>query len=63
MWIKLHFFQTGDEVMVQTQNICAVYPGKSYKGAISTVIQFCGEEENYIQVIESIDEIGAMIVE
>ena len=61
MWIKLHFYKTGDEVAVQTQNICAVYPDqrKQYKGV--TDIQFIGESENYIQVKESVDEIGAMI--
>lgn len=26
MWIKLHLYYSGDEVSVQTQNICAVYP-------------------------------------
>lgn len=63
MWIKLHFFQSGDEVIVHTQNICAVYPDqrKQYKGV--TCIQFNGAEENYIQVKETIDEIGAMITE
>jgi len=63
MWIKLHFYQSGDEAAVQTQNICAVYPDqrKQYKGA--TRIQFNGEGENYIQVKESVDEIGAMITE
>ena len=63
MWIKLHFFQSGDEVVVQTQNICSIFPDqrKQYKDAM--VIQFCGAEENYIQVKETIDEIGAMITE
>lgn len=63
MWIKLHFYQTGDEVAVQTQNICAVYPDqrKHYKGV--TCIQFIGAEENYIQVKETVDEIEVMITE
>lgn len=63
MWIKLHFYQSSDEVVVQTQNICAVYQDqrKQYKG--TTVVQFTGEETNYIQVKESMDEIGAMITE
>lgn len=63
MWIKSHFYQSGDEVAVQTQNICAVYPDqrKQYKGV--TCIQFVGESENYIHVKESVDEIGVMITE
>lgn len=63
MWIRLHFFQGGDEVVVQTQNILAVYPDqrKQYKGV--TCVQLNGAEENYIQVKESVDEIGAMITE
>ncbi len=63
MWIKLHFYQTGDEVAVQTQNICSIVPDqrKQYKGV--TCIQFSGSEENYIQVKETIDEIGVMITE
>lgn len=63
MWIKLHMFQSGDEVAVQTQNICAIYldQRKQYKGA--TCIQFCGDETNYLLVKETIDEIGVMITE
>lgn len=63
MWIKLHLYQSGDEVAVQTQNICFVFPDqrKQYKGV--TCIQFIGAEENYIQVKETVDEIGAMITE
>ena len=51
MWIKLHFFQSGDEVVVQTQNICSIFPDqrKQYKDAM--VIQFCGAEENYVTKI------------
>lgn len=64
MWIKVHF-QSGDEVAVNTQNICAVFPDQrtEYKVKGITCIQFAGEEENYIHVSESIDEIGAMIYE
>lgn len=60
MWIKLHLYHSGDEVAVQTQNICAVYPDQRKQ---LTCIQFNGSEENYIQVKESVDEIGAMITE
>ena len=63
MWIKLHLFRSGDEVAVQTQNICSMFPDQreQYKGV--TCIQFIGAEENYIQVKETVDEIGAMITE
>lgn len=63
MWIKLHLYQSGDEVAVQTQNICFVFPDKrkQYKGV--TCIQFVGDERNYIQVKETIDEIEVMVTE
>lgn len=63
MWIKVHFYKTGDEIAVQTQNICVIFPDqrKQYKGA--TCIQFSGEETNYILVKETIDEIWRMITE
>lgn len=63
MWIRLHMFQSSDEIVVQTQNICSIFldQRKQYKGV--TCIQFNGAEDNYIQVKETIDEIGAMITE
>lgn len=63
MWIKLHLYQSGDEVAVQIQNICSVFPDqrKHYNGV--TCIQFIGSEENYIQVKETVDEIGEKITE
>lgn len=63
MWIRLHFSQSDDEIAVQTQNICAIYPDqrKQYNGV--TCIQFCGDETNYLLVKETIDEIWRMITE
>lgn len=63
MWIKLHFHLSGDEMWVQTQHICAIYPDQreQYKGAIC--VQFDGDEDNYLLVRETIDEMGAMITE
>lgn len=58
MWIKLHDYVYGREIAVQTQNICVIYPFADNKGCI---VSFFGAEENYIQVKETIDEIGAMI--
>ena len=61
MWIKLHLFNSGDEVVVQTQNICAVYPDQRKNWSEVTCIQFNGEVQNFMRVRESVDEIGAMI--
>lgn len=61
MWIKLHFYWSGDEIAVQTQNICAIYPDQREEYIGVTNIQFAGTEDNYLTVRETIDEIGAMI--
>ena len=63
MWIKLHFYHSGDEVAVQAQNICFVCPDQREQYDGVTCIQFNGAEENYIKVKESVDEIGRMITE
>ena len=64
MWIKLHLFNSGDEVVVHTQNICAIYPDQRKGwGKEVTCIQFNGEVQNFMRVRESVDEIGAMITE
>lgn len=63
MWIKLHFYLSGDEIAVQTQNICAVYPDQREEYIGATSIQFAGTEDNYFSVRETIDEIEAMITE
>lgn len=60
MWIKLHLFWSGDEVAVQTQNICMIAP---YGDSEGCTVSFIGSENNYIQVKEMPDEIGAMIAE
>ena len=63
MWIRLHFLRSGDEIAVQTQNICFVCPDQRKQNDGVTCVQFIGTEENYIQVKESVDEIGAMTTE
>lgn len=60
MWIKLHDYAYGREMVVQTQNICVIAPFVDSEGC---TVSFVGSEENYIQVKETIDEIGAMITE
>ena len=59
MWVKAHFIDGGDVIYINTQNIVAVYAYQGdgqYKG--QTVIQFSGDEDNYIRVKETVDEIG-----
>ena len=63
MWIKAHFVDNGDVIWLQTQNIAAVYPDQGnskYRG--QTVIQFLGDETNYLRVKESVNEIGEQII-
>ena len=60
MWIKLHDYKYGKEMAVQTQNICVISPFVESEGC---TVSFVGSEENYIQVKETLDEIGAMITE
>lgn len=59
MWIKLHY-QSGTEVVVQTQNICMI---SSLDEGDGSIIAFVGTPDNDIMVRELMDEIGAMITE
>lgn len=61
MWIKAHLLN-GDVIHMQTQNIVAVYPFQAnnvYNG--QTVIRFVGDEDNWIRVKETVDEILSKI--
>lgn len=49
----------GAKVYVNPENICAVYPRFDNKEI--TVIQFPGSDENYLEVIESVDSVACMI--
>lgn len=60
MWIKLHDYKYDREIVVQTQNICTISPLVDANGCF---IGFIGDNDNYIQVRETMDEIGAMITE
>lgn len=61
MWIKAHLFN-GDVVHMQTQNITAVYPFQANDGYNGqAVIHFVGDEDNWIQVKETVDEILSKI--
>lgn len=50
----------GAKVYVNPENICAVYPRFDNKEI--TVIQFPGNDENYLEVIESADSVACMSV-
>ena len=50
----------GAKVYVNPDNICAVYP--RFDNNEITVIQFSGNDENYLEVIESVDSVACMIV-
>lgn len=61
MWIKLHYRYDGKPVMVQTKNITNY--GESTNNNCSTDVFFIGNDENYITVKETIEEIENMITE
>ena len=47
------------KVYVNPENICAVYP--RFDNEEITVIQFPGSDENYLEIIESVDSVACMI--
>ena len=49
----------GAKVYVNPEKVCAVYP--YYTKSSSTVIQFEGAVENYLEVVESVDSIANMM--
>ena len=49
----------GAKVYVNPENICAVYPRWNNKEI--TIIQFPGSDENYLEVIESVDSVASMM--
>lgn len=61
MWIKLHCRYDGKPVMVQTKNI--INYGESTNNNCSTDVFFIGNDENYITVKETVEEIEKMITE
>lgn len=60
MWIKLHYKYNGKPVMVQTKNITSY--GESTVDCATDVF-FIGDDENYITVKETVEEIEKMITE
>lgn len=61
MWIKLHDYECGMEIVAQTQNICTIEP--FVDSAEGCSVSFVGSENNYIRVKETVDEIEEMIAE
>lgn len=53
-------YADGKKMYVNPENICAVYP--YFKQEDKTVIQFSGEEQNYLEVLESAESIANMIM-
>ena len=49
----------GAKVYVNPENICAVYP--HWKNKEITIIQFSGSDENFLEVIESVDSVASMM--
>ena len=62
MWIRAHF-NNGDEVIIQTKNITCFYKDQSAGANKDTIIQFVGNEDNYIIVQESVNEIRERIMD
>lgn len=61
MWLKLHLIDSGDEVCVQSNNICAIYPEQREGFHDITFIQFVGKEDNYLYVKETPEQIMNMM--
>lgn len=57
MWIKLHLRKSNKLIFIRTEHISCV--SEFYSGG--TVIGFIGNESNYIDVAEDIDEVSKMI--
>ena len=49
----------GAMMYVNPENICAVYPRWDNKEI--TIIQFTGNDENYLEVIESVDSVASIM--
>ena len=49
----------GEKVYVNPENVCAVYP--CFDNKEITIIQFSGNDNNYLEVIESVDSVACMM--
>lgn len=49
----------GKKMYVNTANVCVVCP--CYLDETTTIIQFSGSDENYIEVLESSDTVANMM--
>lgn len=61
MWLKLHLIDSEDEIHIQSSNICAIYPDQREGFNNRTIIQFVGNEENYLYVKETPEQIMNMM--
>lgn len=60
-WIKLHLEYDGRDVYVNTNNISCVN-NDCREAKDVTCISFASEEENYIRVTESVEEVMGQIL-
>lgn len=61
-WIKLHLEYDGRDVYVNTNNISAVNADCRRELKEATCISFCGNDENFIRVTESVEEVMGQIL-
>ena len=53
-------YADGKKIYVNLEQVCAVY--SCFKQEDKTIIQFSGEEKNYLEVLECADSIANMIM-
>ncbi len=49
----------GRKIYINPEKVCAIYP--KYKEDGTTIVQFAGSDENYLEVIESVDSVASMM--
>lgn len=59
-WLALHHYKSGDEILVNKDYMVMVIPDQQSKPK-GTIIQFPGEEQNFITVKESVDDIKKLL--
>ena len=59
-WIVLHHYKSGDEILVNRDYMVMVMPDQQSEPE-GTIVQFPGEEQNFITVKESVDDIQKLL--
>ena len=60
MWINLHHYESGDDIIVQTQHITQISKDQRKEYRDRTVVAFCCDD--YLHVRESIEEINRILL-